>query len=60
MIERSRIASLGLIALLLLGASGCGQMGPLYLPDDAANAGQDRVTEGDGVTQGNGDDEENE
>lgn len=54
MIERSRIARLCLIALLLLGASGCGQMGPLYLPGDAAGAEEDQADEA------NRDDEENE
>jgi predicted small lipoprotein YifL len=37
MTGRSKAATIAAIALLLLGVSGCGQMGPLTLPDDVSD-----------------------
>jgi len=41
-----------LLALLLLGLAGCGQMGPLYLPGETVDEGT--------VADDDPDDEENE
>ncbi len=40
-----RLTRIALTLLLLAGASGCGQKGPLYLPGDASVAGNESQTE---------------
>lgn len=37
MIRGPRAGTVALIAIILLGISACGQMGPLSLPDDVVN-----------------------
>lgn len=41
MIRCQKAASLAVIAILLLGVSACGQMGPLTLPDEVVDDGDE-------------------
>ena len=45
--KASRFWTIVVMAYLLFGVAACGQMGPLTLPDTAANADEDESDEGD-------------
>jgi predicted small lipoprotein YifL len=59
---RSRLSICSLLAVLLtLAASGCGQRGPLYLPDSANNGKQPAAQQEQGEeSQKNEDESEDE
>lgn len=50
MSKRGLILSAGLLALLAMGLSACGQKGPLYLPQTAAPAPADAASAPNSLT----------